>query len=137
MVKINSKSNQSTKGLTEVAPLNQKATYFKALVFTDILRALGEELATIPIKRRVLRSLVTLGINLNHHFTGKSRLILKFQFVPRSQRYYLRDSKYSEHDFAQKTNKIYHVYKRQIVYNFTLSKIFIAQSSFLSTISLS
>ena len=53
MVKINSKSNQSTKGLTEIAPLNQKSTYFKALVFTDILRALGEELATIPIKRRV------------------------------------------------------------------------------------
>ena len=108
---------------------------------TNISRVLGEELATIPIKHRVgsksLRSLVALGINLNHHLTVKSRLILKFQFVFRSRRDYLRDTKYSEHEVIQKINKIYHVYKLQTVYNFTFTKIFKAKSSFLSTISLS
>ena len=53
MVKINSKSNQRTKGLAEIALLNQKLTYFKVKVFTNISRVLGEELATIPIKHRV------------------------------------------------------------------------------------
>ena len=53
MVKINSKSNQKTKGLSEIASHNQKSTYFKARVFTNISRVLGEELATIPIKHKV------------------------------------------------------------------------------------
>ena len=81
MVKINSESNQRRKELAAHPMFYWYSCNFFTQYPWNICEHSCFEVGWFLVERGYLswflRSLVTLGINLNHHLTGKSRLILK------------------------------------------------------------